>query len=109
MANFANLSRERLAARNKFTREILEENGVSCSPGANAGFFLWVNLGPFLPKARDGVEAKGNWEGEMMLAMKMLENKVFVTDGGGMSSEEPGWFRIVFSQDERVLKEGMKR
>jgi len=109
MTDFANLSRERLAARNRLMREILDENGIKYYLGANAGFFLWVNLGPYLPKARDGAEPKDNWEGERMMMAKLFENKVFITDGNGLKSEEPGWFRIIFSQDEMILREGLKR
>lgn len=109
MTKFAKLSREKLAANNKLTRQALEETGVKYYLGFNAGFFLWVNLGPFLPKARGGVEAKENWEGEGMLMKKFMENRVFVASGGELKSEEAGWFRIVFSQEERVLREGLKR
>jgi 1-aminocyclopropane-1-carboxylate synthase len=109
MNGFAKRSRERLAAHNKLTREVLDELGVRIYPGSNAGFFVWGNLAPFLPKARDGVEAKDNWEGEAMIARKFMENKVFIMNGAEMNSEEPGWFRFVFSQDEMILREGLKR
>lgn len=39
----------------------------------------------------------------------MFDHGVFVTDGQGLSAEEPGFFRVIFSQDEKVLEVGLKR
>jgi len=54
----------------------------------------------------------GNGDGrsaEQALAKKLIDNKVFLTPGQDLSSEEPGWFRLIFSQEEHVLREGLDR
>ena len=106
LSTFLELSRERLAARNKLTRKILDEAGIKYHLGANAGFFLWVDLRPYLPT---GAEFADGWAREKALMERLLEKKVFVTNGQELSAEEPGFFRVIFSQDDRVIKEGLKR
>lgn len=39
----------------------------------------------------------------------MFDHKVYITEGQALSSEHAGFFRIIFSQDERTLRAGMKR
>lgn len=74
--------------------------------GANSGFYLWLDLSPFLPK---GEEYKDGWERELGLVKQLLANKVFLTNGQTLSSSEPGHFRLIFSQDERTLRAGLER
>ncbi|RMD43003.1 hypothetical protein DV735_g2086, partial [Chaetothyriales sp. CBS 134920] len=40
---------------------------------------------------------------------RLLKFKVFLASGASFGSEQPGWFRIVFSQTDRDLAEGLKR
>lgn len=103
---FIETGRQRLAARNKLTRRLLDDAGVKYHPGANAGFFLWVDLRPYLPV---GAEFKDGWEREEALVKRMVENKVYLTDGRGLAAEEPGFFRVIFSQDERTIRAGLQR
>ena len=127
--NFLKISQERLADRNIFTRQLLEKNGLGYYEGANAGFFLWVDLRPFLKKrnASEGpADAQGNldsevvkqlkntdlkdgWDAENELTKRIVEHKVFLTPGQTMFAEEPGWYRLIFSQEKHVLEEGVKR
>lgn len=86
---FLQLSRDRLAA------------GIKYYLGSNAGFLLWIDLRPFLPEQ--------TWAGENALTERLIANKVFITDGQAMAAEEPGWYRLIFSQDERVVEEGLER
>jgi len=39
----------------------------------------------------------------------LLSEKIFLASGVGFGSEKPGWFRIVFSQKEEYLREGLRR
>lgn len=70
----------------------------------NAGFFLYIDLSPWLPA---GGEERGNGR-EFELAQRLL-------DGGiGLHpceehNEERGWFRLVFSQETEILQVGLKR
>ncbi|KAK0508915.1 hypothetical protein JMJ35_008286 [Cladonia borealis] len=107
MDDFLRLSRERLAHRNKMVRQILDDEGIKYSLRANAGFFIWADFRPFLPPASEANDDP--WARETALTKRLLENKVFLTDGQTMSAEEPGWYRVIFSQEERVIKEGLRR
>lgn len=105
LASFLGTSRERLAEANALARELLDGEGIRYAEGSNAGFFLWVNLSPWL-RVEDGED---KWEREEKLMGRMIEEKVFLTRGGMQASEEGGWFRFVFARKEVVLREGMKR
>ncbi|TDZ73431.1 putative inactive 1-aminocyclopropane-1-carboxylate synthase-like protein 2 [Colletotrichum trifolii] len=86
--------------------EWAQENGVVHAPGANAAFFLWVNLGrAYLDRHPDRqVEDVTD-----VVMRALLEKKVFLASGKLFGSEQPGWFRIVFSNKQDLLKEGLKR
>ena len=112
MSNLLELSRERLASRNILTRQLLEKHGIDYIKGANAGFFLMVDLRPFLPPAgppTQTMDPDAEWRMEAILAKRMFEHKVFITPGKDQCAEEPGWFRIIFSQDEKAVEEGLSR
>lgn len=40
---------------------------------------------------------------------RLLEQKVFIADGEEFKGEEPGWFRVVFSQPRVYVEEGLRR
>lgn len=106
LEEYFNLNRQRLADGNKLCRKLLDDAGINYSHGSNAGFFMWMDLRPFLPKKEAN---ESEWGPEQRLSKSMMDNKVFVTPGEGQHADEPGFFRIIFSQDERVLKTGIKR
>lgn len=108
MDDFLRRSRERLAARNILVRQILDDEGIQYRKGANAGFFIWADLRPFLSVQADASLSE-RWEAEDQLMERFIKNKVYITNGKDMSAEEPGWFRVIYSQDERVIREGLKR
>ncbi|KAI7503670.1 PLP-dependent transferase [Hortaea werneckii] len=118
---FFERSRKRLSEGREFAAGLLREKGVPFYGEAGAGFFLWVDLRGWLPPplplpplsaARaSGVEG-GKEEGkkrEKILVDRMMEKKVFLTPGMDMFAEEPGFFRLVFSQEEDVIREGLRR
>ncbi|KAF2193847.1 1-aminocyclopropane-1-carboxylate synthase 1 [Zopfia rhizophila CBS 207.26] len=103
--SFLTKSRERLAASNKLARQLMDYAGIGYASGANAGLFFWIDLSPWLNED----DGKDDWEREERLVKRMLENKVFLTNGKGQASERPGFFRPVFSREERMLREGFRR
>ncbi|KAF2460669.1 pyridoxal phosphate-dependent transferase [Lineolata rhizophorae] len=105
LEQFNRTSRARLARSSKVAREALHRAGVAYSKGSNAGFFLWIDLRPWLPKVKGG----DKWASEMALWEQLMQNKVFMTPGRGQQAEEPGYFRLIFSQPEHVIKVGMQR
>lgn len=69
----------------------------------NAGFFVYINLSPFL--SNDGSPIK---EQEYALAQTFVDAGVFLHPGEE-HGKNPGWFRLVFSQNESFLREGLRR
>ncbi|KAF2733467.1 PLP-dependent transferase [Polyplosphaeria fusca] len=102
---FLDTGRMRLATNNRLTKALLDDAGIKYNSGANAGFFLWVDLSPWL----DRFEGKDEWEREDKMLKAMLGNKLFLTGGRGQSAERAGFFRLVFSRSEATLREGIKR
>ncbi|CAD0088506.1 unnamed protein product [Aureobasidium vineae] len=50
------------------------------------------------------------WEAENTLHAKLLHDyKTYITPGSTLQAEQPGWFRLVFSQEDDVLNEGFRR
>lgn len=111
-------SREKLGEGRRLAGELLEEKGVSFYREANAGFFLWIDLRSWLPppaasqseeRQGKGTTTEEGKQREKVLVERMLEKKVFLTPGMDMFAEEPGFFRLVFSQEEDVVREGLRR
>ncbi|KAM0276829.1 hypothetical protein ACHAQH_006364 [Verticillium albo-atrum] len=98
LASFFPTNRKRLAAAHGTITAVLESHGISYAKGANAGFFLWVNL---LPDA--------TWEEEAQLDKVLLRHKVYLASGKSFGSEKPGWFRVIFSHEKVYLQEGLER
>ncbi|KAJ0166684.1 1-aminocyclopropane-1-carboxylate synthase-like protein 1 [Colletotrichum tanaceti] len=113
---FVSGSREKLAAAYEFATKGLEDLGVRYVR-ANAGFFVYVDLSPWLPPPpppplppsppREERYATDQ-EREFALAEKILEAGVFLHP-----CEEhclaPGWFRVVYTQSQDIIGEGLKR
>lgn len=82
------------------------ENGIEYTPGANAAFFLWVDLGKAYRRSNpQAAEA----DLDQVVMDSLLRNKVFLASGAQFGSEKPGWFRIVFSQEREYLDLGLQR
>ena len=65
-----------------------------------------MDLRTFLPQ---DAAFKNGWERERALSRKFVEHKVYLTEGEQLTAEEPGFFRLIFSQEEQTLRTGMKR
>lgn len=83
-----------------------ERNGIEYAPGANAGFFIWLNLGKKYLEHHP--EAKGK-DLDHTTMDALLASKVFLAAGFRFGADEPGWFRIVYSQEKRYLDLGLSR
>ncbi|KAF1915629.1 pyridoxal phosphate-dependent transferase [Ampelomyces quisqualis] len=101
---FIELSRERIACAYAFVTARLDSMGVGYFEGGNAGFFVWADLSMYLPPEERG----SGFERECMLAEKLVDGGVFLHPGEehGMRT---GWFRVVYTMEERVVEEGMRR
>lgn len=110
---FFRRSRARLTSSYQLATKILESEGIQYHRGSNAGFFLWVDLRPYLDgvsvgeKTNTTIEAR--WEAEEELGKRFSANNVSINAGRGYASPEPGWFRVIFSQEEKTIREGLRR
>ncbi|KAJ6781271.1 hypothetical protein PWT90_05030 [Aphanocladium album] len=81
-------------------------NGIEYAAGANAGFFIWMNLGKKYLEHHP--EAKGQ-DLDHITMDALLANKVFLAAGFRFGADEPGWFRIVYTQEMDYLNLGLAR
>ncbi|KAI9759424.1 MAG: hypothetical protein M4579_002338 [Chaenotheca gracillima] len=104
--DYLSLSQQRLGESYRLATGILNEAGIAYHHGGNAGFFLWVDLSPYLP---DVEKDNSPLQKERLLSDRILNAGVYLATGEEFHSEEPGWFRVVFSQEKEKLVEGLKR
>jgi 1-aminocyclopropane-1-carboxylate synthase len=94
-----------------YTRTVtwLREHQIPYTPGANAAFFLWVDLGSVY--ARHHPEKKGEEKGDRTQEImdSLLKQKVFLASGAVFGSETPGVFRIVFTHPWEYMSEALRR
>ncbi|PHH76869.1 hypothetical protein CDD82_3767 [Ophiocordyceps australis] len=103
--DFIESSRQKLAAAYRHATQGLRAIGIDYLPGNNAGFFVSIDLSPYLPSDDDlGDESCP----EFALAKRLLDCGVFLHP-----REEhylnPGWFRMVYTQDPEIVTEGIRR
>ncbi|MDI1490388.1 MAG: hypothetical protein OHK93_001590 [Ramalina farinacea] len=108
---FLDLSRSTLAQANTLSQQLLSEHGIGFQEGSNAGLFLWVDLRKWCKKVDPTLKLgdDGFWAGEEALTKILASKKILLTNGKDMDAEEPGWYRFIFSQEEHVVREGIKR
>ena len=94
---FLQRNRARLSSNYKLATGILDSEGIEYRKGTYAGFFLWVDLRPFLDPANTTIEAR--WEAEAELGARFTAANVAINPGVNYANPEPGWFRVVFSQE----------
>lgn len=82
------------------------QHGIDYAAGANAGFFVWMNLGKKYREYHPEVEEKDVDHATMDA---LLASKVFLAAGFRFGADEPGWFRIVYSQEKGYLDLGLAR
>lgn len=65
---------------------------------------MYIDLSPYLP-TDEGISSR---EREFALAQRFVDAGVFLHPREE-HSKDVGWFRLVFSQEEEILKEGLRR
>ncbi|KAL4791210.1 pyridoxal phosphate-dependent transferase [Aspergillus venezuelensis] len=109
-------SNQDLAFSYNLTTSVLDDAGIEYVKGGNAGFFLYMDLSPYLPPAtttnangdNDSDRPLSGSEREFALAQRFLDNGLFLHPGEE-HCKHLGWFRLVFSHEEGVLREGLDR
>ncbi|TVY19878.1 putative aminotransferase tcpI [Lachnellula arida] len=100
--DYTKKSRSLLAEHYALATRTLDDAGINYSRDGNAGFFLWIDLSPFLPDA-------SSWEAEKTLKEKLSRDGVELASGLGYMEEPPGWFRVIFTVERDALVEGLRR
>ena len=67
-----------------------------------------MDLSPYLPAPKGDSNNNNDNEREFSLAKKFLDAGVFIHPGEE-HGKAPGWFRLVYSHEEEVLQEGLRR
>lgn len=98
---FFQRSSARLTSSYQLATGLFDRKGIQYLKGTNYGFFLWVDLRPFLPTI--------SWEAESELSQDFTANNVTINAGRTFASPEPGWFRVIFPLEEETLREGLRR
>ncbi|GKZ35227.1 hypothetical protein AbraIFM66950_005821 [Aspergillus brasiliensis] len=104
LCNFTAKSQQSLASTYQIATSTLDREGVRYIKGGNAGFFIYIDLSPYLP--RDS--GNSTTPPEFTLAQKFVNAGVFLHPCEE-HGKVPGWFRLVFAQEEDVLREGLRR
>ncbi|KIW92437.1 uncharacterized protein Z519_07421 [Cladophialophora bantiana CBS 173.52] len=112
--NYIQTNQTRLAESYSLVVEFLNKHNIPYTPGANAAFFLWVDLGKaYLERhpeqRRDAGEAQVDDGTSVKIMQLLMKNKVFLGGGAVFGAETPGLFRIVFSHARSYIEEALKR
>lgn len=103
-------NQRRLASNYLFATSILNQHNIAYSPNVNAAFFLWIDLKPLFAKvAIEEERSKQGIDLSKAIMARLMEEKVFIANGEEFAGEEPGWFRVVFSQPREYVEEGLRR
>lgn len=66
---------------------------------------IQINLRPYLDLSTHPDEKQA----ETALVAKMEKEKIYLTQGTLLQTEQIGWFRIIYAQEDEVLVEGFRR
>lgn len=95
-----------LAKARSAAEDLLNEAGIGFHKKGNAGFFIWLDLAPFLPLK----ETNGDgWAAERLLSQRFTQAGVIMATGEAYHAPSPGRFRLVFCLEEDAVKEGVRR
>ncbi|XP_060932320.1 1-aminocyclopropane-1-carboxylate synthase-like protein 1 [Limanda limanda] len=97
---FLPVNRSRLKASHKYVTGELQSLGIPYLD-RRAALYVWADLRKFL---RDS-----SFEEELCMWRSFLRNKLVLSCGQAFSCCVPGWFRIVFADQESNLQLGLKR
>jgi aspartate/methionine/tyrosine aminotransferase len=105
--SYLRTSEERLSEAYCHAVTLLKKYSIPYTPGANAAFFLWLDLGKKYAEGHS--EVSDTAAITQVIFERLMERKIFVVPGEAAGAEEPGWFRLVFTQPKDVMEEGIKR
>lgn len=93
-------NRRRLQETHSYLTEELKKLGIPFL-NRNAGFFIWADFSKYLKEM--------TFEEELSLWRCFIRHKVVISCGQAFHCVSPGWFRVVFSDQQHKLKQGIQR
>jgi 1-aminocyclopropane-1-carboxylate synthase len=93
-------NRDNLTKAYRHAVDGLKSIGVAYLPGSNAGFFLWIDLSPYMDHNEK--------DPDFALAQRILDTGV-VLHARAERALTPGWFRFVYTHDPATVTEGLRR
>ncbi|KAF3037908.1 hypothetical protein E8E12_000245 [Didymella heteroderae] len=110
---YIGLNRERLSTAYAHAVAELKKHGIEHIPGANAAFFIWINLGKMFKDDVAGSMKSVSLSDDIGVTARVHERlmarKVYLVDGDAAGAEEEGWFRLVFTQPPELITEAIGR
>ena len=118
---YIKINQKRLSEAHAYTVEVLRSHKIEYATGVNAAFFLWINLGKayldrhpderlnFTRRNQQPTVSSEPPNLTQIVYAKLIDRKIFLANGDVTGAEEPGWFRLVFSQPRESLELGLER
>lgn len=106
---YVSTNRSRMSAAYEYAVRLLQKHGIEHKPGTTAAFFIWLNLSKKYAAQHPDVKSLAADEIAERVRVEVARKKVFLVGGDAMGAEEPGWFRIVFTQSPEIVAEGVRR
>ncbi|KDB25499.1 hypothetical protein H109_02671 [Trichophyton interdigitale MR816] len=106
-ATYLQNTQNRVLKAYRFVTGLLRQHGIPYLQGTNAGCFVWLDLSKYLPPSTPS-QPLTQKDKEFALAEKFSEGGLFLhpSEENGM---EPGWFRLVYTNEEELIVEGIRR
>jgi aspartate/methionine/tyrosine aminotransferase len=110
LASYIQINKERISTAYTHAVKLLHKHDIEYMPGVNAAFFLWINLGKkYLKTLGEGARGKSMGSITNEIFQLLMKKKVYLVLGDAAGAEQPGWFRMVFTQPPKSVEEGLNR
>jgi 1-aminocyclopropane-1-carboxylate synthase len=107
--NYIQQNQQRLSDSYSFVVGLLNKHQIRYAPGANAAFFVWLDLGEAFLDRHPERGSESNAEISAEILQRLMKNKVFLGKGSQFGAETEGLFRIVFTHPRAYIEEGFNR
>jgi 1-aminocyclopropane-1-carboxylate synthase len=104
LRNFFKTNCQRLRQNYTLCTGVLKAHSIQYLP-SNAGFFLMVDLSPYLQK----LPGNTSLDKERALNLRLLDGGIHLTTSETLWGEDYGWFRLTFSIEPQALMLGLMR
>jgi 1-aminocyclopropane-1-carboxylate synthase len=104
LQSFTKRNRQLLTKRYNFATKFLKAHSIAYVP-SNAGFFIWIDLSPFL----DHFEGDNPLDRERTMNQALFDGGVHLATSEAFEGEDSGWFRLSFAVNQEILDLGLDR